>query len=166
MDIGRVTRHLLIPRWVAMRAFPPRSLQAIEAAIGRSESQHRGEVVFAVEPALDLGALCRGLTARARAEQVFSDLRVWDTAENTGVLIYVLLADRDVEIVADRGIHGRVGVAGWEPVCRQMEAAFRERRFEAGVIEGILTVSALLIAEYPAGGANPNERPDRPVVLA
>ena len=93
-------------------------------------------------------------------------MRVWDTEENCGVLVYLLLADRDVEIVADRGIHAKVGDSGWESICRGMEAAFRERRFEGGVAAGIAKINALLAEHFPrSGGAAANELPDRPVIL-
>lgn len=166
MDMKRMLRHHAIPRWARMRPFPRAALDAIEGAIRQSETRHRGEIVFAVEPALDLPDLWRGRTAAQRAVQVFSHLRVWDTEENNGVLIYLLLADRDVEIVADRGVHRRVGADGWEAICRRMEAAFREGRFEAGVIEGVRAVADILAREYPdTGVTNPNELPNRPVVL-
>jgi uncharacterized membrane protein len=164
--VARWFGHLAVPRWARMRPFPRAVLDAVEKAIRASESRHRGEIVFAVEPALDAGELWRGRTAAERAVQVFADLRVWDTEENNGVLIYLLMADRDVEIVADRGVHGRVGAQGWEAVCRRMEAAFRAGRFEDGVTEGVRAVADVLAGEYPAtGGRNPNELSDRPVVL-
>ena len=93
-------------------------------------------------------------------------MRVWDTEENCGVLVYLLLADRDVEIVADRGIHARVGDSAWEEICRDMEAAFRERRFEAGVAAGIARINVLLGEHFPRdGAAGANELPDRPVLI-
>ena len=96
---------------------------------------------------------------------MFAHLRVWDTEENNGVLIYLLLADRQVEIVADRGVHARAGTAGWEAICRRMEVHFRAGAFEAGVIEGIEAVSEILTREYPATGKSTNELPDQPVVM-
>src|SRR5262249_61034291 len=99
------------------------------------------------------------------ALDVFSHLRIWDTHHNNGVLIYLLFADRDVEIVADRGIHAKVGDANWENICHDMETDFRARRFEAGVIKGIEAVSRELAKYYPPGGVHPNELPDRPVVI-
>jgi uncharacterized membrane protein len=121
--------------------FPAPLLQAIEQAIREGESMHAGQIRFAVEHSLDLPYLLRGVSARARAVDVFSLLRVWDTEHNNGVLIYLLLADRDVEIVADRGVHARVGAEGWEQICRAMEAAFRRGDFEGGVLGGIRAVS-------------------------
>jgi uncharacterized membrane protein len=165
MDIWRIVRHLCTPQWATRRAFPRQSLKAIEEAVRRSEGLHRGEIRFAVETSLELPSLLRGEMAAARAQDIFSRLRVWDTAENNGVLIYLLMADRDVEIVADRGVHERVGASGWEQICQRMESAFRAGRFEAGVIEGIEAVTGILAREYPASGAGTNELPNRPVML-
>jgi uncharacterized membrane protein len=138
-------------------------MKAIEAAIHASEQTHAGEVRFAVEAALHPRALVRGQSARERALEVFSRLRIWDTEHNNGVLIYLLLADKDVEIVADRGIHRKVG--DWEPICQLMETAFREGHFEQGVIAGINAVSEHLVRHYPRQGETRNELPDQPVVL-
>ncbi len=147
------------------RAFPQRALDAIERAIREAEVRHAGQIRFAVEAALDLPPLLAGQTARGRAIDVFSQLRVWDTEHNNGVLIYLLLADRDVEIVADRGIHARLGAETWEAICREMEAAFRNGQFEAGVLAGIHAVGEHLARHFPPRGEKPNEMPDRPVVL-
>ncbi len=140
-------------------------LKRIEAAVAQSECQHRGELRFAIEADLDPRALLKGITPRQRAIEVFSQLRVWDTDENSGVLIYVQLIDRDIEIVADRGINARVAQAEWEAICTRMEAEFRAGRFEAGALAGIGEVTALLARHFPVRDANPNELPDRPVVL-
>jgi uncharacterized membrane protein len=164
MDIARIVRHLFTTMWGARRAFPRRSMDAIERAIRDSESRHAGQIRFAVEHSLDLPELLRGVTARQRAIDAFSRLRVWDTEHNCGVLIYLLLADRDVEIIADRGIHLKVG-EGWESICRSMEAAFRAGEFEAGVLNGVRAVGDHLAAHFPRAGGGPNELPDRPVVL-
>jgi len=149
----------------AARAFADASLRAIEAAIRDSERTHAGEIRLAVEPALEIGALLKGQSARERALEVFSALRVWDTEQNNGVLIYLLLADQDVEIVADRGIHAKAGPEAWEAICQQMEAAFREGRMEQGALEGIREVGTLLARHFPSGGPDANELPDRPVML-
>src|SRR5262249_26545099 len=132
MRVGRILRHLVTSTWSARRAFPARTLDAIERAVREAEAEHDGQIRVVVEHALDVRQLWAGLPARARAVEVFAATRVWDTERNNGVLIYLLLADRDVEIVADRGIHTRVGSAGWEPICRAMEERFRRREFEAG----------------------------------
>jgi uncharacterized membrane protein len=165
MSIRRITRHLLQHHWRARRVFPKSVLGRIEQAIRQGEATHSGQVRFVVEGALDGGPLFRGQPARERALDVFSHLRIWDTAHNNGVLIYLLLADRDVEIIADRGIDAKVGAARWEQICRAMEAEFASSRFEHGVIAGIEAVSRELARHFPPGGAHPNELPDAPVVM-
>ncbi|MBY0439708.1 MAG: TPM domain-containing protein [Burkholderiales bacterium] len=165
MSISRRLRHLFTSARSVRQAFPDASLARIEQAIAGTEALHGGQVCFAIEAALDGPALWAGQPASERAVELFGQLRVWDTERNNGVLIYLLWADRDVEIVADRGIHSRVGAEGWEAVCRQMEAAFREGRFEAGALAGIEAVGALLSAHYPGDGLPRNEVPDRPVLL-
>jgi len=165
-QLHRFFRHLATDHGSVRRAFPKASLARIEAAIANGERHHRGQLRFAVEPALSLPRVLRHVAPRERALEVFGDLRIWDTAENCGVLVYLLLADRDVEIVADRGIHGHVGAAAWEAVCQRMEAAFRDGRFIEGVEAGIAEINALLAQHYPREGrAGGNELPDRPVVL-
>ena len=161
----RILRHLLAPHWTARFAFPRTALRRIGEAVTRSEKLHRGEIRFVVEGGMPFDDLARGVHARARAEALFARLRVWDTEDNSGVLLYVQRVDRRIEIVADRGIAARVAQAEWDAICRGMEAAFRERRFEAGALEAIERVTALLAAHFPPGGDNPNELPDRPVVL-
>ena len=151
--------------WQVNRAFPRRSLIAIEQAIKTSETAHVGEIRFVVEGALDGTPLVRGQSARERAIDVFSQLQIWDTEHNNGVLIYLLLADRDVEIVADRGIHAKVGSREWEEICRTMETAFRQANYEGGVVSGIQAVTRHLMKHFPAFGAGRNELPDKPVVL-
>lgn len=164
MKLRRLLRHLVTPSWAAHRAFPAAALARIEGAIAESERRHGGQIRFAVEASLDPLAVWRGVSAADRALEAFSSLRVWDTEGNNGVLLYLLLADHDVEIVADRGIHGRVGSGEWETLCHAMEADFRAGRFEQGVLEGIAGISRHLETHYPAGGAG-NELPDRPVLL-
>ena len=165
MNLGRAFRHLFTTSAQVSRAFPSRTLQAIESAIGTCELGHSGDIRFAVEAALDCAGLWQGQTARERALEVFSLLRVWDTERNNGVLIYVLLADRDVEIVADRGIHARVGEAQWQTICQNIETAFRQGSYEEGALAGIQAVSRCLARHFPAGNESSNELPDRPVLL-
>ena len=165
MGIKRIGRHLLQHRWRERRDFPPKTLAAIEAAIKAGEATHAGQVRFVVEGALDGAPLFRDQPARARALDVFSQLRIWDTADNNGVLIYLLLADHDFEIVADRGIDAKVGAAGWEEICKAMEADFRAGDFARGVIRGIDAVSRHLAAHFPRDGGGRNELPDAPVVM-
>lgn len=165
MDIKRIVRHLLMTQGQVSRAFPRRTLTAIEQVIQASEATHDGEIRFAVEGGLDGWPLFKGQSPRERAIEVFSQLRVWDTEHNNGLLIYLLLADRAVEIVADRGIHAKVGEPAWSQVCRQMEAAFRQSDFEGGVVSGVQAVTEHLVTHFPAEGRGGNELPDQPVFL-
>jgi uncharacterized membrane protein len=165
MGIRRIGKHLIEHRWRVRRIFPPAALARIERAIKTGEATHSGQVRFVVEGALDGAPLFRGQSARQRALDVFSHLRIWDTAHNNGVLIYLLLADRNVEIVADRGIDAKVGAAGWERICKAMETEFRAGNFEAGVLRGIEEVSSQLAAHFPRHGRGKNELPDAPVVI-
>ncbi|MCA1429272.1 MULTISPECIES: TPM domain-containing protein [unclassified Bradyrhizobium] len=165
MSIKRIARHLVQHHWRAKQIFPQAVLDRIEQAIKRGEATHSGQVRFVVEGALDGGPLFRNQPARERALDVFSHLRIWDTAHNNGVLIYLLLADRDVEIIADRGIDAKVGAEGWETICRAIEAEFRSGRFERGVISGIEAVSRELAKHFPKQGPHANELPDAPVVM-
>ncbi len=165
MSLKRIGKHLLGNRSRVRRAFPPQSLARIERAITSSEASHAGQIRFVVEGALDGAPLFRNQSARERAIDVFAQLRIWDTEHNNGVLIYLLLADRDVEIVVDRGIDRHVGATGWETICQMMEAHFRAGRFEQGVIAGIEAVTSHLQAHFPGDDTNANELPDAPVVL-
>jgi uncharacterized membrane protein len=164
MKLQRIARHLFSTTWTAKRTFSPEVLEAIERGIRETEASHHGQIRFAVEHALDVSQLMAGMSARDRAVELFGQLRVWDTEHNNGVLIYLLLADRDVEIVADRGIHRCVG-EGWEAICRDMERHFRQDEFQTGVLDGIRAVGRHLQRHYPREQAGPNELPDRPVVL-
>jgi uncharacterized membrane protein len=165
MGIKRIGKHLLANHSRVQKAFPKQSLAVIEEAIKASEARHAGQIRFVVEGALDGAPLFRDQSARERALDVFSQLRIWDTEHNNGVLIYLLLADRNVEIVADRGIDAKVGATGWEEICVAMESEFRAGHFEAGVLKGIAAVTPLLARYFPRGGANANELPDTPVVI-
>ncbi|BCZ84543.1 TPM domain-containing protein [Paraburkholderia terrae] len=165
MGIKRIVRHLLLTRWNVNVAFPPRTLRVIEKAVQASHQAHIGQVRFVVEGALPIAALLTSMSARERAIDVFSQLRVWDTEHNNGVLIYLLLADRDVEIVADRGVHAHVLAAEWETICQRMEANFRRGNYETGVLLGIEQVSELLKRHFPARQDRRSELPSKPAVL-
>jgi uncharacterized membrane protein len=165
MNIKRILKHLVMTHWQVNRAFPRQTLIAIEQAIKASETAHVGEIRFAVEGALHSTPLFKGQSARERALEVFSQFRVWDTEHNNGLLIYLLLADRAVEIVADRGIHSKVGSREWENICRKMETAFKQGNYGDGVISGIQAVTEHLIKHFPASAAAQNELPNKPVVL-
>lgn len=167
MDVLRMIRHLATTPWRVRRAFPPSTLTAIENAIKHAEAGHNAELRFVVEGSLDPHALLHGQSPRQRAIDVFSLLRVWDTEHNNGVLIHVLLADHSVEIVADRGVHARVGEGEWARICRAMEAAFGKGTFEQGALLGIEAVGRCLVAQFPDSGHKPahGELPDAPVIL-
>ena len=165
MSVKRILCHLTMTQGQVHRAFPHSALKAIEQAIEASETTHTGEVRFVVEGALDGAPLFSGQTARQRAVALFSQLQIWDTEHNTGVLIYLLLADRAVEIVADRGIHTKAGAHAWVAICHDMEAAFKAAKFEGGAVGGIQAVTGQLVDHFPAGGGNANELPDKPLVI-
>jgi uncharacterized membrane protein len=169
MRLGRLIRHAAASHWRTRLKFPKGTLDAIEQAVARAERTHAGEIRFAIETSLAPLSVINDLSPRARALDVFAHLKVWDTDHNNGVLIYVLLADRAVEIVADRGLAARVGQSEWEAVCRLMEEHFHAGRFAAGAIAGVDAVGTLLARHYPRGpaGAVPshNQLPDRPTLL-
>lgn len=165
MDFKRIFRHLFATHWQVKRAFPKRTLKLIEQEIKTSESAHIGEIRFAVECALSGAPLYRGLSTRERAIDVFSQLRMWDTDYRNGVLIYLLLADRSVEIVADRGVHAKIGTPGWEKICHDMETAFHQGQFESGAIGGIQAITFLLTRHFPASSPRKNELSNKVVVL-
>src|SRR5580658_3137760 len=165
MRLSRFIRHISTTRWSTRRYFPAPVRDAIEKAIGETEALHGGEIRLVVETAFDLPELWRGLPPRQRALQIFGQFGVWDTVHNNGVLIYVLMADHDVEIVADRGIAQHVTQAEWQAVCRQMEAHFRAGRFQDGSVVGILGVGALLGRHFPGNKKSDNELPNQPVLL-
>jgi uncharacterized membrane protein len=166
MNWKRIFRHLFTDHVAVKRAFPRQAMQAIRKTITEEERRHAGQLRFAVEASLPLGELLHGVHARRRAVECFGRLHVWDTEHNSGVLVYVLLADRRVEIVADRGIHARVGAAAWEAICGEMQQEFARGQFERGAVIGIRAISDLLAEHFPAAeGARTNELPDGPVVL-
>jgi len=166
MKLARTLKHLLIPDWVSRDAFSARSLREIEKAIKASERRHEGELRFVVEGSLPLSyLLLRNRSSRRRAEDLFSSLKVWDTERNTGVLIYVQLVSRHIDIVADRGIAAKVGQAEWDAVCRAMESSFRKKEFLKGSLEALERVTSLLARHFPSAGGGANELPDRPLVL-
>lgn len=165
MNWNRLFRHIFATRRGTRALFNGDVLAAVEAAVRSSETLHRGEIRFAIESALHPIDIWRGRTAAERAKRVFGDLDVWNTAENNGVLIYVLVADRAVEIVADRGFAERVPAAQWSAACRAMETEFSRRRHLDGAVAGIAAVGQIIASVFPPGERNPNELADRPAVL-
>ena len=164
--LTRLFRHRLLDEGDAARALGPDALAQIERRIAASEARHSGEIRVCVEAGLPFSYLRRHASARERAVALFGKLRVWDTAANNGVLIYLLLAERAIEIVADRGLLPHVDAATWERIMATMQAAFQEGRFAAGIEQAIDAVDALLVLHFPLaeGAVNPNELPDAPVL--
>jgi hypothetical protein len=165
MGALRWVRHLASGAWSVRRAFPQDVLAGVERAIADQERRHDGEICFVVEGGLPAADLWGGVTSKARAIELFGRLGVWDTERNAGVLIYVLLADRHVEIVADRGIHRMVGATAWETICGAMQREFAAGRFHEGALLGVQSISDLLATWVPPGEENPDELPNAPVVL-
>jgi len=163
--IKRWLRHAWShPRHVSA-LFPPDSLKHIEHAIAQSEGHHAGEIRVVIESGLPSYAILKGLSPRRRAMHLFGHFNIWDTEHNNGVLIYLLLADHDVEIVADRGIHKQVGEAGWQQICQHMEGMFRSGQFESGVVYGIQAIGEQLAKHFPPEAVSRNELSNRVLIL-
>jgi uncharacterized membrane protein len=162
----RLLRHHWLDDSATRKAIPPEMLERLTRRVAASEQRHSGEIRIYVEAALPTSYLWRDATPRERALAMFGKLRVWDTAHNNGVLIYLLLAEQAIEIVADRGIDQRVSPSEWQAMVQRMEAAFRDSRFEDGLTQALEEVSALLVAHFPRveGEPDSNELPDAPVL--
>lgn len=165
--LRRLWRHRWIDGNDVRRVLPPEALERLKARVAASERRHRGEVRICIEAGLPWSYIRRAAPARERAITLFGKLRVWDTADNNGVLIYLLLAEHAIEIVADRGIDAHVSADEWAAMARRMASAFREGRFEDGLTQALEEVSALLVAHFPLAEGEPdrNELPDEPVVV-
>jgi hypothetical protein len=168
--VKRVLKHRWLDAFSARRAIPPDMLQRLQQRVAASEQRHSGEIRIYVEAGLPPSYLWRDTPTpqitRQRALAMFSKLRVWDTANNNGVLIYLLLAEHAIEIVADRGLNQAVGASVWQALVSRMRAAFQQEHFEDGLTQALEEVSALLVEHFPlaAGEENPNELPDLPVL--
>jgi uncharacterized membrane protein len=160
--IKRVLKHRWLDEASAHRAVTPALAERLRQRVMASEARHSGEIRICVEAGLPLSYLWRGATARERAVMMFAKLRMWDTAHNNGVLIYLLLAEHAIEIVADRGLNEKVARDEWRAIARRLGAAFKAQRHEDGLTEALGEVSALLVQHFPLaeGEANPNELPD------
>lgn len=165
MEVGRFIRHLFASRWATRRRFTDAVDSAIESAIRAVEARTSGEIRFVIETALDPLVAARGQPPRARALEVFGQFRVWDTELRNGVLIYVLVADRDVEILADRGAAAVIPAAGWEAAARSMEEEFRAGRYREGAVAGVEAVGGLLEKHFPPRAVNRDELPNQPALL-
>jgi uncharacterized membrane protein len=162
--LTRLLKHRLFDEADAHKALADAALERIGARVRESEMHHSGEIRVCVEAGLPLSYLWRGASARERAVAMFGKLRVWDTEANNGVLIYLLLAEHAIEIVADRGIDRHVGAQGWQHILDGMREQFRAGHFEAGLLAAVEAVDALLVRHFPLqpGQVNPNELPDAP----
>lgn len=163
--MSRLLAHLLHTPLATRRAFPDPVQEAIRQTVAEGEQTHRGEIRFVVEGDWPLGALLSKRTVRERAVEIFGQTRVWDTEENTGVLIYVLLCEHKVEILADRGLNQVAGEETWAEICATLTTAFRAGRYQEGSLQAVRSVNDLLRRHFPSDGRNPNELPDLPVVL-
>lgn len=161
----RIWRHLCSTRSAARRAFPATTLQAIQATIGRGEAVHRAEVRVVVEAALPLAALWQGESARARAHELFSHYRIWDTEENCGILLYINLADHKVELLPDRGVAHAVKRADWQLVCATITDGFAQELYHDSVLAALTQLNALLAQHFPCNGSHQNQLSDRPLLL-
>lgn len=156
----------LIARMGAERHFPSTTLDAIQHAIADSEHRHLGEICFAVEGGMPFGEVVAGRTPRERAQAAFARLHVWNTEHNTGVLVYILIADHAIEIVADRGIAAKVGESEWRAICELMQRDFANGDYEKGSLAGVAAITEVLVRHFPSNGQrNRDELPDRPVLL-
>lgn len=165
VKLSRWLKHAFMPPWRWRLSFPKDVLKDIEKAVKQSESQHSGELRFAIENALAPGWVWHGMTARHRATEVFSNLRIWDTEENSGVLIYIQLVDREVHILADRGINKCVAQSEWGRIAQLMQNEFSKGNFRQGSLQGIEEITNLLATYFPANSDNTDELPDRPVII-
>ena len=164
--LARILRHRCWDERDAARALPEAALQRIEAHVAASETGHGGEIRVVIEAGLPLSYLWQDLAARDRAITLFGKLRVWDTEANNGVLVYLLLAEHAIEIVADRGLNRHVDAAQWQALIAPMREAFRQGRFETGLTDAVAAIDVLLRTHHPldAQQTNPNELPNRPLM--
>lgn len=165
VNIKRWLKHCFMPPWYWRRKFSKAVLNQIEQAITQSEPLHRGELRFAIENALEPLWVWQGMSVAQRANELFANLRVWDTEENCGVLIYLLLADREVHILADRGIAKQVTQTEWRAIAEAMQAEFQKGRYQTGSLVGIAQITALLAKHFPPGPEKLNELPNKPVIV-
>jgi uncharacterized membrane protein len=168
--IKRIVKHRWLDHATTRHAIPPDMVQRLGQRVAASEQRHTGEIRIYVEAGLPLSYLWRAATTRQitrqRALTMFGKLRVWDTANNNGVLIYLLLAERSIELVADRGLSDAVEPKVWQAMVLRMRTAFQRGHFEDGLTQALEEVSALLVQHFPLkpGETNPNELPDTPLL--
>jgi uncharacterized membrane protein len=165
MDLARTLKHALTPAWLAHRAFKPADLAAITVAVTAAENSHRGELCIVAEGPLSIRRLLADQAVRMRAQELFGQFRVWDTREHCGILIYVQLVERRVEILADRGMAAKLSQPEWDVICREMETAFKAGAYRRGILDAIDRVTCLLALHFPARGKKTKKLPDRLVLI-
>lgn len=166
MQLKKLWQHLSYAPSKTRRLFPATELDALTLEIAQSENHHRGEIRLVIESSYTLSQLLNKTDPRQRAIELFSQYRVWDTEENTGVLLYLLLAEHRIEIIADRGIARKLPQTEWDAICKSMQEAFTQGQFINGIKTGMMAITARLAEHFPANITdNPNELPDRPVVI-
>ena len=165
VNITRLIKHLFLPDWLVRVRFKKHHMQQIASAITESEKMHDGEIRFAVEASLPLADLLKNRSARDRALDVFSNLRIWDTEHNNGVLIYFLLADHDFEIIVDRGFNAKVDARVWPVIAQSMEQHCKDGDYAGAALVGILTITQLQTQYFPNTGKKINELSDEPVIV-
>ena len=165
ISISRFLRHLFSNNQKTRKHFPASSMKRIEDAIALSERHHNGQIRFIVETSLAPLALYHSQSVRERALEIFSLFRIWDTANNNGVLLYLLIADHVFEIIADRNIHAKAGQIYWDQVCNDMEKLLKNDQFEDGILLGIERISNVLKEHFPESVITPNELPDQPLII-
>jgi uncharacterized membrane protein len=163
--LKRIFRHLLTPAAAGRRAFPREVLREIQQAIAAGEQLHRAEVRLIIEAALPLSEVLDNIHARARARMLFSDYRIWDTEENCGVLIYVNLADHEVEILTDRGVGRLVQAHEWQAICNGMTRDFANDHYREGMLNALTSLNAVLHQRLPSDGRRENQLSDKPIIL-
>ena len=167
-------KHLWLDASDTHRAIPPDMLHRLAARVAASEQRHSGQIRICVESSLPVSYLWRlagketlGALTRQRAVMMFGKMRVWDTEHNNGVLIYLLLAEHAIEIVADRGLTRHVDNAQWQAVLARMANAFQQKRYEDGLTQALEESSALLMENFARtelAGDDSNELPDLPLL--
>jgi uncharacterized membrane protein len=163
MNIKRMLRHFMVPTWYARRIFPKTVLDAITEQIKLCESTHGGEIRVAIEAELSVSALLKNQSPRERAAEVFANLHIWDTDQRNGVLIYVCLADRAIEIIADRGLNGKVTGDEWQTICQSLQKLCAQGQYKLALCSAVHDASVLLAKYFP--NVDRNELPDSPVIL-
>ena len=162
---GRALKHLRGTPATARQAFPAAALKAIEAAIADGEAIHRAEVRLIVEAALTPGMAYQGVTNRERARELFAQYGVWDTEDNCGVLIYINLAEHQVDIVADRHVGRRITPEQWQAICRTMTAGFAQGNYHDSTVQALGELNSLLQHHFPATGERGNQLPNEPILI-